>query len=209
VNEWGDLTEKLKRLGVKIGSERESISKPKRKIPVERVVPGRFLDTPLGAVFSSGHIYPADYQQGKAKIKPGKTISRLAKWARLEPLELDDYEDFVFIDTETTGLSGGTGTMAFMVGVARFVDGELVLEQFFLQNPAEEGALLDALSRFCGEMKAIVSYNGKAFDIPILNTRFVMNGMKSYPILTCCQSLAESGKPVLHNATWGISSITF
>jgi uncharacterized protein YprB with RNaseH-like and TPR domain len=179
VNDWGDLGEKLKRLGVKFGSERESISKPKRKIPVDRVVSGRFLDTPLGAVFSSDHIYPADYQQGKAKIKPGKTISRLAKWAKLKAINLDDYDDFVFIDTETTGLSGGTGTMAFMVGVARFVEGKLVLEQFFLQNPAEEGALLTALNSFCGEMKAIVSYNGKAFDIPILNTRFVMNGMSS------------------------------
>jgi uncharacterized protein YprB with RNaseH-like and TPR domain len=179
VNDWGDLGEKLKRLGVKFGSERESISKPKRKIPVDRVVSGRFLDTPLGAVFSSDHIYPADYQQGKAKIKPGKTISRLAKWAKLKAINLDDYDDFVFIDTETTGLSGGTGTMAFMVGVARFVEGKLVLEQFFLQNPAEEGALLTALNSFCGEMKAIVSYNGKAFDIPILNTRFVLNGMSS------------------------------
>jgi uncharacterized protein YprB with RNaseH-like and TPR domain len=179
VNDWGDLGEKLKRLGVKFGSERESISKPKRKIPVDRVVSGRFLDTPLGAVFSSDHIYPADYQQGKAKIKPGKTISRLAKWAKLKAINLDDYDDFVFIDTETTGLSGGTGTMAFMVGVAIFVEGKLVLEQFFLQNPAEEGALLTALNSFCGEMKAIVSYNGKAFDIPILNTRFVLNGMSS------------------------------
>jgi tetratricopeptide (TPR) repeat protein len=97
----------------------------------------------------------------------------------LKAINLDDYDDFVFIDTETTGLSGGTGTMAFMVGVARFVEGKLVLEQFFLQNPAEEGALLTALNSFCGEMKAIVSYNGKAFDIPILNTRFVLNGMSS------------------------------
>lgn len=179
MTDWGDLTEKLKRLGVRLGSEREPISKSKLKVSVDRVVQGRFLETALGAVFSSDHIYPSVHQHGKSKIKPGKEISRLAQWARLERFELADYDDFVFIDTETTGLSGGTGTMAFMVGAARFVAGDLVLEQFFLQNPAEEGALLTALSNFCGEIKAIVSYNGKAFDLPILNTRFVLNGMSS------------------------------
>lgn len=66
-----------------------------------------------------------------------------------------------------------------MVGAARFLNGVLELEQFFLQNPAEEQALLMALNNFCGEMKAIVSYNGKAFDLPILNTRFVLNGMSN------------------------------
>lgn len=179
MNDWGDLTEKLKRMGVKLGSQRESSGVSKRKIPVESVVTGRFLNTQAGPVFSSGHSYPAEFQQGRAKIKPKSSISRLAKWARLEPFDLPDFDDFVFIDTETTGLSGGTGTMAFMVGAARFLNGVLELEQFFLQNPAEEQALLMALNNFCGEMKAIVSYNGKAFDLPILNTRFVLNGMSN------------------------------
>lgn len=179
MNDWGDLTEKLKRLGVKLGSERLSAPASKSRFPIDRVVQGRFLETPLGTVFSSDHYYPADFQHGSSKIRPRRAISRLAQWARLEHLDSADYDDFVFIDTETTGLSGGTGTMAFMVGVARFVSGNLILEQFFLQNPAEEPALLSGLSNFCGEMKAVVSYNGKAFDIPILNTRFVLNGMSS------------------------------
>ena len=179
MNNWGDLTERLKRMGVKLGSDREPISNSGRKIPIDRVVQGRFLNTHAGPVFSSDHIYPAEHQQGRAKIKPGSSISRLAKWARLDPFELADYENFVFLDTETTGLSGGTGTMAFMVGAARFVNGALVLEQFFLQNPAEEQGLLTALSNFCGNMKAVVSYNGKVFDLPILNTRFVLNAMNN------------------------------
>ncbi len=179
MNDWGDLTERLKRMGVKLGSDREPISKASRKIPIDRVVHGRFLKTPSGPVFSSDHTYPAEFRQGKAQIKPINSISRLARWAKMEPFELTDYENFVFIDTETTGLSGGTGTMAFMVGAARFINGALELEQFFLQNPAEEQALLTALSNFCGEMKAVVSYNGKAFDLPILNTRYVLNALSS------------------------------
>jgi len=179
MNDWGDLTEKLKRMGVTLGSQRQPNSEIKRKFPVDKVVNGRFLDTQSGTVFSSDHYYPADHLQGRAKIKPNSSITRLARWARLEPLELPDYDDFVFLDTETTGLSGGTGTMAFMVGAARFVNGALALEQFFLQNPAEEQAMLMALSNFCGNMKAIVSYNGKAFDLPILNTRYILNGMNS------------------------------
>ncbi|HSN94478.1 MAG TPA: ribonuclease H-like domain-containing protein, partial [Anaerolineaceae bacterium] len=179
MTDWGDLTEKLKRLGVKLGSERLPTPALKPKYPIDKVVQGRFLETPLGAVFSSDHYYPANHQQGRSKIRPEREISRLAQWAKLERFDPADYDSFVFIDTETTGLSGGTGTMAFMVGAARFVAGNLVLEQFFLQNPAEERALLTGLSSFLGEMKAVVSYNGKAFDLPILNTRFVLNGMNN------------------------------
>ncbi len=75
-------------------------------------------------------------------------------------------------------MAGGTGTYAFLVGAARFVEGgELVLQQFFMRDPAEEPALLDALARFLAPAQALVTYNGKAFDAPLLATRYRMHRM--------------------------------
>ncbi|MEA4812925.1 MAG: ribonuclease H-like domain-containing protein [Anaerolineaceae bacterium] len=176
---WADLSEKLQRLGLKFGLEKKPEPQNPQKMPVQQIINGRFLQTPFGEVFSADHYYAHNYIQGNAKIRPSLPIERLAKWAGLQRFEPEHYDDFIFLDTETTGLSGGTGTMAFMVGAARFGTSGLQLEQFFLQNPAEEFAMLDALAHFCEGMKAVVSYNGKAFDVPILNARFILNGMES------------------------------
>ncbi len=81
----------------------------------------------------------------------------------------------LFLDTETTGLSGGTGMMAFLVGAGRFEDGRFVVEQWFLRDPAEEPALLCALRERIEQCTSIVSFNGKAFDLPLLRARYIMN----------------------------------
>ncbi|WP_078120169.1 ribonuclease H-like domain-containing protein [Thiosocius teredinicola] len=80
--------------------------------------------------------------------------------------------NWVYIDTETTGLSGGVGNLAFMVGMARYnEDGTLALRQFTLANMAGESRLLCELSDWLGEDPVLVSYNGKCFDIPLLAAR--------------------------------------
>lgn len=81
-----------------------------------------------------------------------------------------------FFDLETTGLSGGTGTIAFLAAVGRVVDGEFELTQVFLEDYPGEAAFLSTLLPLL-EGGAIVSYNGKAFDLPLLRTRCVMNGI--------------------------------
>jgi uncharacterized protein YprB with RNaseH-like and TPR domain len=89
---------------------------------------------------------------------------------------------FAFIDTETTGLSGGTGTYAFLIGAGRFDGDDFHLAQFFLRDPYEEPAQLAALENFLAPCQAVVSFNGKAFDAPLLNARFTMHGWHS-PLL--------------------------
>jgi len=80
----------------------------------------------------------------------------------------------LFLDTETTGLSGGTGTVAFLVGLAwREADG-LTLAQYFLRDFNEENALLWAVGQCVNEAGVLVSYNGRCFDWPLLQTRLVM-----------------------------------
>jgi uncharacterized protein YprB with RNaseH-like and TPR domain len=88
----------------------------------------------------------------------------------------------LYFDTETTGLGGGAGVLAFLVGLAWF-DDELRLhaEQFLLRSPAEELPFLEALSERVNSADLLVSYNGKAFDLPLLNGRMVMNRRPRLP----------------------------
>jgi uncharacterized protein YprB with RNaseH-like and TPR domain len=82
-----------------------------------------------------------------------------------------------FFDLETTGLSGGTGTIAFLAAIGRIEGDRLDLTQVFLEDFPGEGAFIEALlANFC-EGDVIVSYNGRAFDMPLLRTRCVMNAV--------------------------------
>jgi uncharacterized protein YprB with RNaseH-like and TPR domain len=88
----------------------------------------------------------------------------------------------LYFDTETTGLGGGAGVLAFLVGLAWFDAGlRLHAEQFLLRSPAEELPLLEALSERFEQADLLVSYNGKAFDLPLLNGRMVMNRRPKLP----------------------------
>lgn len=89
--------------------------------------------------------------------------------------EVADPDQWLFLDTETTGLAGGSGTYAFLVGVAWWEDGGLEIEQFFLREYSEERALLFALQEKIAEYPVLVTFNGKSFDWPLLETRYSMS----------------------------------
>ena len=90
-------------------------------------------------------------------------------------------EDLCFYDTETTGLSGGAGTLVFLLGTAWCEGGDLVAEQLFLSDFPGEEEFLQAASRRFSRHLSFVSYNGKAFDSRILATRFLLNRMSFEP----------------------------
>src|SRR5512147_2487732 len=166
------LADKLKSLGVKTGVAELATPKPKSPYAIDSVVAGAFLPTPRGEVFVAEQIFQPDYRHGDASIVCSLPLSLISQWAndaRLADLPLSR---FAFLDTETSGLSGGTGTYAFMVGIARFVDDQLLLRQFFLRDPAEEPAMLEAIAQFLAPAQALVTFNGKAFDAPLLTTRY-------------------------------------
>ena len=175
MTDWTNLSEQLKKLGVHFGQEKPLTVSSTKKIPIESLVPGHEFDTIFGKIFSSSHQYSQKHQHGSVPIKPFSRYEVLCEWAQANNLAESDISDFIFLDTETTGLSGGTGTIPFMIGVGRFIDDQFILEQFFLRNPSEEKAQLAALNKFVNGGKAIVSYNGKSFDLPIINTRYIIN----------------------------------
>jgi uncharacterized protein YprB with RNaseH-like and TPR domain len=173
------LSEKLKALGVRLGAEDLAPAAPRDEAatPIEGVVDGRFVPTQRGETFVSGQEFGADYRHGSASIVPASPFEVLAAWAR-EPRFLElPLESYAFLDTETSGLAGGTGTYAFLVGIGRFVEGSFQLRQYFMRDPAEEAALLEGLLDFLAPCAALVTFNGKAFDAPLLATRYAMQGI--------------------------------
>jgi uncharacterized protein YprB with RNaseH-like and TPR domain len=86
-------------------------------------------------------------------------------------------ESTVFMDTETTGLSGGTGTLVFLVGLGRFTLDGLKVSQFFLTGFQGEAAMLEEADKFIGEVATLVTYNGKSFDGPLLAARYRLSRM--------------------------------
>jgi len=146
--------------------------KPKSYYGIDSVVDGDFCRTPLGDAFFTEQVYLPDYRHGLSPILSPFPFSLISQWANDPRLAEIPLSQFAFLDTETSGLSGGTGTYAFMVGIARFVDHQLVLRQFFMRDPSEESAMLEAVARFLAPAQALVTFNGRAFDAPLLATRY-------------------------------------
>ncbi len=96
---------------------------------------------------------------------------------------LEDPSKWLFLDTETTGLAGGTGTYAFLVGVAWWDAGGLQVEQFFMRDFTEEYSVLQELAARVVERPVLVTFNGKSFDWPLLESRFTMTRAIAAPRL--------------------------
>lgn len=182
------LSDRLKSLGVKMGS---SLS-PSGTVPtplqsashtIDSVVAGTFLSTPRGEAFVAGQTFEKEYLHGRvshlSSLRQGSEqafpLSIISEWANDPRIAELPIHKFAFLDTETSGMSGGTGTYAFLVGAARFVDGKFVLQQFFLRDPSEEPAMLEALINFLAPCEGLVTFNGKSFDAPLLVTRYSLH----------------------------------
>jgi len=176
------LSERLQALGVKVGPQDLPTPQPPKPLAhsIPNVLPGDWWHTAYGDVYFVETRYAADMLVGKVGIRPLAPLDIIADWAQTPQIAHLALERFAFIDIETTGLSGGAGTYAFLIGAGRFEQDVFRLAQFFLQDPSQEPALLRALEEFLAPCQAVVSYNGKTFDVPIINTRYITNG---YPPL--------------------------
>jgi uncharacterized protein YprB with RNaseH-like and TPR domain len=173
------LSDKLKSLGVKVGA-RDLPSPPARNpYPIQHIVPGRFQETSFGEVFVVEKRYPFDHRQGRVTLRITASLQVIAEWARAPQLARTSHNAFAFLDTETTGLAGGAGTYAFLVGIGRYDKEAFHLAQFFMRDPIEEPALLAALTEFLRPCQVLVTFNGKAFDVPLLNARYITNNEAS------------------------------
>ena len=165
------VSDKLKSLG--LGQGISHLTPPKLdSYSIDSVVAGSFAPTPRGDVFIAQQSFAHDHRHGETALLPSRPLALIAEWAADPRVASLPISRFAFLDTETSGLAGGTGTYAFLVGAARFVDGCFVLKQFFMRDPAEEPALLEGLASFLAPCESLVTFNGKAFDAPLLSTRY-------------------------------------
>jgi len=109
-----------------------------------------------------------------AAFTPAAEALRLLAPASAASDEISDPASWLFLDTETTGLAGGTGTYAFLVGLGWWEAGGLQVEQLFMRDFSEEHAVLRALADRLRERRVLVTFNGKCFDWPLVETRFRM-----------------------------------
>lgn len=115
--------------------------------------------------------------------RPISEAGRSKKQTQDSRASLQDPEKWLFLDTETTGLAGGTGTYAFLVGLAWWDAGGLQVEQLFLRDFSEEHSLLHELASRLAERPVLVTFNGKSFDWPLLENRFTMTrAIKAPPL---------------------------
>lgn len=173
------LSDKLRAMGVKIGAQDLKPPPSRLEYPIEHVIPGNLHETPAGFTYLVEQSLPANTPHGDKSLQISTPLDALAQCIHEPYLQQIGLEQIAFLDTETSGLSGGTGTYAFLVGAARYIDGNFHLVQFFLRDPGEELALLLELEKFLAPCQALVSFNGKAFDVPLLNTRYTLQGWAS------------------------------
>jgi uncharacterized protein YprB with RNaseH-like and TPR domain len=139
---------------------------------------GRLFDTAFGRCLVIDRRYEADRRHGGVHIRDCE-LSGSDVLTLLDPsLGARCFSHTLFLDLETTGLSGGAGTVAFLVGCGYFDLGAFQIRQFLLTSFAGERALLAALAEFFEGTDLIVTYNGKTFDVPVMETRWVFHHMR-------------------------------
>lgn len=167
------LSDRLKSLGFKTASTLQPITKA-AKIPLEEIISAEVCVNSLGSFLKRTSDYPYGHQQGKIIFSAGIFAEKINQAARLKHLDIS-LGEMIFLDTETSGLSGGTGTFAFLVGIGMFTDLGFRLQQFVIRDPSEESAMLLHLTNIVKSQSVFVTFNGKSFDIPLLCNRLVVN----------------------------------
>jgi uncharacterized protein len=176
--ELGPLKERLERL-VAVAAARGGARSMRRESapPLEELVQGLRVENERGEFFLIEEAIPLDVWHGDVSLSRFHAVaSGTVGILTAEPeLQVFDLLEAVVLDTETTGLAGGAGTAAFLVGVG-YLEGDCFrVRQYFMRDYHEEPALLRALAGDLEHFSRIVTFNGKMFDLPLLEARFRLN----------------------------------
>lgn len=148
---------------------------------VSAMLPGVEVETALGACYLLREHFAREHRHGGEALGAlaERTLAPAARLAREPRLADLTAADCAFLDTETTGLSLGAGTLVFLVGVGLLAeDGGVEVQQYFLRDPGEEPAMLAALEETLSSKAALVTFNGRGFDVPMLAGRYLLNRMR-------------------------------
>ncbi len=145
--------------------------------PVSDRLPGRPIETPRGSYQLIENSYALDFQHGPKRLADllGHETATAARLAGDPAFAETDLRSLAFIDTETTGLAGGAGTLVFLIGVGACEGDQFVLRQYFMTEPSHEAVLLKDLIDDLAPRSGWVTFNGRAFDLPLLEGRLTLN----------------------------------
>jgi len=143
---------------------------------VEGWLGGETIETAHGSHFETEKLYERHRRHGSADIGslaelPEDLLTAISGGSA----PLAPPSEWAFLDTETTGLAGGSGTCAFLVGIGRITKEGFRVRQFFMRDYCEESSLLDAVTRHLAPFRVLITYNGRSFDQPLLETRYRLN----------------------------------
>ena len=148
---------------------------------IDEIIDGEFIETDFGVLFVRTREYSIDDRHGAVQLGQINEVSpyfiQLAgKDANLLQMDL---RRSLFFDTETTGLAGGSGTYIFLTGFGYFESDKFIIKQFFLRDFPDEPATLHAIHAILKQFECLVSFNGKSFDWPLLQTRFIYHRIRN------------------------------
>ncbi len=172
--------------------------------PASMTLPFRARHTAKGTVYHRLDTLPRSHHVGNIPVDAAFHASaEILALLALDPgLAGTDPKRALYLDTETTGLGGGSGVFAFLVGMAWFDGDRLMMEQLLLRDPADEPAMLGLVRERFEAASMLVTYNGKSFDLPLLNSRTVMNREETLPARPHLD-LLHAGRR-LHRARLGV-----
>ena len=142
---------------------------------IEDLVSGEVVATTHGSHFETERYFPAHHRHGSYEISDLAALSpdllSALSGGAIDGIPPDRW---LFLDTETTGLAGGSGTYAFLVGAGSIGPDGFRVRQFFMRDYSEEASLLDSLTGYMARFDAVITYNGRSYDQPLLETRYTM-----------------------------------
>ena len=170
------LRDGIRKTAAKMDAKYAALPKPAPTIEPKPFAPaeliGQEIETAAGKHWEIEKAYPEHGNMPTSQLAhmPADLLGAISNGAipHVPP------ERIAFLDTETTGLAGGTGTVAFVTGVGRITPAGFIVRQFFLRDFAEEASALTALATHLEDFDVLVTYNGRTFDQPLLETRYRM-----------------------------------
>lgn len=173
------LRRRIARIDRKYAAGAPPAAPPVRQAPgryfVEEYLEGEEVQTPHGRHFESERLFERHRRHGSLDLSaleemPADLLGAISG-GEVQP---SPPARWAFLDTETTGLAGGSGTYAFLIGVGRITPEGFRVRQFFMREHGEEPSLLHALAEHLAGFDVLITYNGKTYDQPLLETRFRM-----------------------------------
>ncbi len=165
----------------------------------DRLFPGegREEQTPFGPCYMRELRFSLEHRHGNSTLAGMLACSgpQLALPARDRSIDNFNPHRSLFLDIETTGLSGGTGTWAFLIGLGMLEQNSFLLRQYFLRRPAEERSVLNHFALEAAKYPTMITFNGKLFDLPLIQTRQMLSGFKQtvpaqhLDLLQCARTL--------------------